>query len=118
MNQTTGLHALLLKALGLRNRSLFRPAFTLIELLITVAVITILLSLLLPGTLRAKSMARRARCRHNVHQLGLGLAQFTADNHVYPLAINKAFVKGGYPEHHFDWIEALECNGLSASKNS
>ena len=117
MNRTTGPHALL-KSLTCHNRSLLQPAFTLIELLITAAVIAILLSLLLPATLRAKSGARQARCRHNVHQLGLGLAQFTADNHVYPLAINKAFLNGGYPEHHFDWIEALEYNGLSASKNS
>jgi prepilin-type processing-associated H-X9-DG protein len=53
-----------------------------------------------------------------MHQLGLGLSQFIADYHVYPLFINHAFRKGEYPEHHSDWTDALEYEGLSASKNN
>jgi prepilin-type N-terminal cleavage/methylation domain-containing protein len=93
-------------------------AFSLLELLVVVGVIGILLSLLLPALLRAHSRARQAQCVHNAHQLGLGLSQFVADYHVYPLAINSAFRKGGYPEHHADWTAALEAEGLSASKNN
>ena len=94
-----------------------RRAFTLVELLVVIAIIAILLSLLLPAVMRAQSKARQVGCIHNEHQLGLGLGQFITDYHVYPMSGNTAFRKGGYPEHHSDWIEALEYEGLSASKN-
>jgi prepilin-type processing-associated H-X9-DG protein/prepilin-type N-terminal cleavage/methylation domain-containing protein len=99
------------------SRNSRRIAFTLIELLVVIAVIAILLSLLLPAAMRAQSKARQIRCVHNEHQLGLGLLQFVLDYHVYPISMNIAFQKGGYPEHHRNWIEALEYEGLSASKN-
>ncbi len=103
---------------GHRSLSRLDPAFSLIELLAVIAIILILLSLLLPGILHAQSRAQQIQCIHNVHQLGLGLEQFISDYHVYTMSMNAAFRKGGYPEHHADWIDALEDEGLSASKNS
>ena len=100
-----------------RKRLRTQRAFSLMELLVVVVIIAILLSLLLPALLRAKRLAQQAQCAHNVHQLGLGLSQFTVDYHAYPLFINSAFRKGAYPEHHSDWVDALEYEGLSASKN-
>jgi prepilin-type N-terminal cleavage/methylation domain-containing protein/prepilin-type processing-associated H-X9-DG protein len=50
-----------------------RRAFTLIELLISLAVIGLLLSLLLPGVHAAREAARNAECRSNLHQLGIDL---------------------------------------------
>ena len=117
MDSKTGVQALWrarLSRSGLRPQ----PAFSLIELLAVIAVIAVLLSLLLPALLRAQSRARQAGCIHNMHQLGLGLNQFMADYHVYPMSINADFRKGGYPEHYSDWIDALEYEGLSASKNN
>jgi len=75
----------------------------------------VLATLLLTTITRSKAPAQRARCASNLRQLGLALQEFVAENHVYPLFANVDFRKGGYPEHHENWIDALE-NEKIASK--
>lgn len=50
-----------------------RTAFTLVELLVAIAIIGILIALLLPAVQAAREAARRNTCRNNLKQLGLGL---------------------------------------------
>ncbi len=56
-----------------------RAAFTLIELLIVIAIICLLAAILFPVFGRAREMGRRTACLSNLKQLGLGVAQYTQD---------------------------------------
>ncbi|MBI2927612.1 MAG: prepilin-type N-terminal cleavage/methylation domain-containing protein [Verrucomicrobia bacterium] len=61
-----------------------RSGFTLVELLVVIAVIAILASLLLPALSRGKAAARRAHCTSNLRQVGIGFAIYVGDHHFYP----------------------------------
>ncbi|HEX7469851.1 MAG TPA: prepilin-type N-terminal cleavage/methylation domain-containing protein [Verrucomicrobiae bacterium] len=58
-----------------------RPqAFTLVELLVVIAVIAILAAMLLPTLARSKASAQRAVCASNLRQLGLATQFYWHDN--------------------------------------
>ncbi len=67
-----------------RVRSAVRPrrhgGFTLVELLVVIAVITILLSLLMPAVGRARAKAVTLNCMSNMRQVGQAFASYLADN--------------------------------------
>jgi prepilin-type N-terminal cleavage/methylation domain-containing protein len=61
-----------------------RPAFTLVELLVVIAVIGILIALLLPAIQAAREAARQTQCRNNLKQIAISCHNFEATRKYFP----------------------------------
>lgn len=72
-------------------------AFTLVELLVVVAILGVLATLLLPAILQAPARARRIRCVSQLRQIGVGFHTFAADHQQrFPMQVPAA--EGGSRE--------------------
>ncbi len=61
--------------------------FTLIELLVVIAIVALLLAILTPCLMKARSLALRLRCSHNLRQIYLAMHLYTdSNNGAYPCA--------------------------------
>lgn len=60
--------------------------FTLIELMIVVAIIAILAGILIPNFVNARAQAQTAACESNLRSIATALELYYADNQVYPTA--------------------------------
>jgi prepilin-type N-terminal cleavage/methylation domain-containing protein/prepilin-type processing-associated H-X9-DG protein len=92
-------------------RQRVQSAFTLTELLVVVAIIGILAALLFPALIQSKRKAQQIQCVGNLHQLGLGIQNFVANNHVYPSAI-----AGKNTDYPGTWMSQLERGGFDNAK--
>src|SRR4051812_1653532 len=57
-----------------------RRAFTLVELLVVIGIITVLIGLILAALARAQDAARTAQCLSNLRQMGQAAAAYVAEN--------------------------------------
>ena len=80
-----------------RNRT---GAFTVVELLVVIAVIATLSGMLFVGLTRARRMAQRVRCMNNLNQMGKALMQYAGLNMGYlPILVDSNYAP---------WYEQLE----------
>ncbi len=87
-------------------------AFSLVELMVTVAIIAVLAALLLPAVSRSRQAAQKIQCVGNLRQLGVGLQSFVAGNHVYPTL----FGGTNNGDQSYAWMDQLERGGFDISQ--
>jgi prepilin-type N-terminal cleavage/methylation domain-containing protein len=64
----------------MKTNSAVAKGFTLVEMLVVIAVIAILAALLLPAISAAKRKAQRTVCVHNLRQINLGIRMYADDS--------------------------------------
>lgn len=79
-----------------------RRAFTLVELLVVIGIISILIAILLPALNRAREHARRTRCLSNMRQLTLAWHMYSLSNKGRIPGANTPPINLARPTHH--WV--------------
>lgn len=89
---------------------LLRRAFSLIELLVALAIIAILIALVLAAVQRVRESARRTECMNHLRQQGLAVLNYeSATGHLPPGAVQGPFQRLGIPAGvgHGLWVFVL-----------
>ena len=66
-----------------------RMGFTLVELLVVIAVIALLMAILAPSLQKSRQQAKAIRCRSNIRQLALGLTMYENEYGTFPHALDE-----------------------------
>ena len=98
-----------------------KRAFTLVELLVVVAIIGILIGMLLPAVQQVREAARRTQCLNNLAQMGLALHNYEFSfGHLPPGVVDKAGpIQNVATGQHVSWtvqlLRFIEQNGIADS---
>jgi prepilin-type N-terminal cleavage/methylation domain-containing protein/prepilin-type processing-associated H-X9-DG protein len=99
---------------AVRRAFRIRAAFTLVELLVVLAIIGVLVALLLPAVQAAREAARCTACQNNLRQIGVGLHNFHDAQREFPVgcisctqagAVNGVFRQIAWSAYLLPYIE-------------
>ncbi|MCH5373008.1 MAG: DUF1559 domain-containing protein, partial [Planctomycetes bacterium] len=91
-----------------------RSGFTIVELLVTMAIIAILVAILVPAVSAVRENARKTQCQNNFKQIGIGLQAFSDANPQKKFATGAAdFLRDGCPGK-IGWLADLNQVGALA----
>ncbi len=90
-------------------------AYTLIELLVSLAIIGVLAGLLIPAVMGSRESARQAECQNRLKQIGIALASHESSRATYPTGMRPEIIKPnghtyakGPPSTQFQLLPFLE----------
>ena len=103
-----------------------RSGFTLLELLVVISIIGLLLAVTIPAVQRSREAARRSICANHLRQVGIALANHSAQTQTFPsaAALRKSYFSQpakisdpADPSAFYDLLPALEQTTLFNSFN-
>lgn len=81
--------------------------FTLVEVMVVMAVIALLCAIIFPSLATVRESARKATCLSNLHQIGIGIALYSHDYDDYmpygPDPLAKTFDENGFDKYGNEW---------------
>ena len=99
-----------------------RPAFTLIELLVVVAIISLLISILLPSLGEAREQAKTVKCGSSLSGIGKGIEVCRTENRDFGPTWDDGVAAGapsGFRSHYlYTWGETLFDMGYVGDRNA
>ena len=91
--------------------SILRAGFSLIELMVSIAIIAVLAAVLLPAIRQAREAARRAQCLSQLSQLGIALQTYESLHEVLPSGTQNRtgpiVSKESLDDQHVGWLTQL-----------
>ena len=84
--------------------------FTLVELLVVMAVIALLAGFILPSFGKAREQGRKTQCMNNLKQIGLGIEMYRVDNEDrYPADLNVLYNTATPSDGYIDNLKVFKC---------